>query len=54
MTMTPVKRDQEMRRAACQAFEPERVRGGIKDVLPGPAQLYEALRAKEKERRVQS
>jgi type I restriction enzyme, R subunit len=29
-----------------QALESERVRGGIKDVLLGPAQLYEALRAK--------
>jgi type I restriction enzyme R subunit len=29
-----------------QALDSERVRGGIKDVLLGPAQLYEALRAK--------
>jgi type I restriction enzyme, R subunit len=29
-----------------QALESERVRGGLKDVLLGPAQLYEALRAK--------
>jgi type I restriction enzyme R subunit len=29
-----------------QAPDSERVRGGIKDVLLGPAQLYEALRAK--------
>lgn len=29
-----------------QALDSEMVRGGIKDVLLGPAQLYEALRAK--------
>lgn len=29
-----------------QALESEKVRGGLKDVLLGPAQLYEALRAK--------
>ncbi len=29
-----------------QALGSERVRDGLKDVLLGPAQLYEALRAK--------
>jgi type I restriction enzyme R subunit len=29
-----------------QALESERVRSGLKEVLLGPAQLYEALRAK--------
>jgi type I restriction enzyme, R subunit len=29
-----------------QALDSERVREGLKDVLLGPAQLYEALRAK--------
>ena len=29
-----------------QALESERVREGLKDVLLGPAQLYEALREK--------
>ena len=29
-----------------QALESEKVRSGLKDVLLGPAQLYEALRAK--------
>lgn len=29
-----------------QALESEKVRGGLKDVLLGPAQLYEALRAR--------
>jgi type I restriction enzyme, R subunit len=29
-----------------QALESERVRSGLKDVLLGPAQLYEALRAR--------
>ena len=29
-----------------QALESERVRGGLKDVLLGPAQLYESLREK--------
>lgn len=27
-----------------QALESEKVRGGLKDILLGPAQLYEALR----------
>jgi type I restriction enzyme, R subunit len=36
-----------------QALESERVREGLKDVLLGPAQLYEALREKaEQEPRV--
>jgi len=29
-----------------QALGSERVRNGLKDILLGPAQLYEALRAK--------
>jgi type I restriction enzyme R subunit len=29
-----------------QALESDRVREGLKDVLLGPAELYEALRAK--------
>jgi type I restriction enzyme R subunit len=29
-----------------QAIDSEKVREGLKDVLLGPAQLYEALRAK--------
>ena len=29
-----------------QALESEKVRNGMKDILLGPAQLYEALRAK--------
>jgi len=29
-----------------QALDSERVRSGLKDVLLGPAQLYEALRAR--------
>jgi type I restriction enzyme R subunit len=29
-----------------QALDSEKVRSGLKDVLLGPAQLYEALRAK--------
>lgn len=29
-----------------QALASERVRDGLKDILLGPAQLYEALRAK--------
>jgi type I restriction enzyme R subunit len=30
-----------------QALDSERVRGGLKDILLGPGQLYEALRGKE-------
>ena len=29
-----------------QALDSEKVRGGLKDILLGPAQLYEALRGK--------
>jgi len=35
-----------------QALDSERVREGLKDVLLGPAQLYEALRQRAAERRV--
>jgi hypothetical protein len=37
-----------------QAIASERVREGLKDVLLGPAQLYEALREKAGEQGVQS
>ena len=37
-----------------QALESEKVRSGLKDVLLGPAQLYEALRAKSAEPGVSS
>jgi type I restriction enzyme R subunit len=33
-----------------QALESDRVREGLKDVLLGPAQLYEALRDKAEEK----
>ena len=36
-----------------QALDSVRVRDGLKDVLLGPAQLYEALRAKGAERRAE-
>src|SRR5208337_611817 len=36
-----------------QAIASEQVREGLKDVLPGPAQLYEALREKAGEKAVE-
>ena len=37
-----------------QAIDSPRVREGLKDVLLGPAQLYEALRDKAGEQKVQN